>query len=182
VADRASPVATRGLAHSAPLIVASPVVLGVAWVLWAVSDRLLWIGPLDRAAFGWLVVLPLLVLTTPVAADTWDGLDRRGRIAAGLALGASVAAVLSALLAGDRLAVECQSGPALVGPVEVIARSLVAGTVAGAQVAAVLITQQVRPRMSFQRWAAGALAGAAAWTAALAITMVMTPFAMCPRP
>jgi hypothetical protein len=152
-------------------------------VSWAISDRLLWIGPLDRAAFGWLVVIPLLVLTTPVAADSWDGLDRRGRKAAGLALGASVAAVVATMLAGDRIAVDCQFGPALVGPVEVVVRSLVAGAVSGgAQVAAVLITQQVRPRKSFQRWAAGTLLGAAAWTATLFSIMVATPFAMCPRP
>jgi hypothetical protein len=47
---------------AAPLAVAA-----AAYVLWWVSDRLLYIGPIDRAAFGWAVVIPVW-LTAPIAA------------------------------------------------------------------------------------------------------------------
>jgi hypothetical protein len=48
-------------------IVAPLVVVDVAYLLWAVSDRLLYVGPLDRATFGWLVVVPVW-LAAPIAA------------------------------------------------------------------------------------------------------------------
>ena len=35
-------------------------VLGVVYAIWWISDRLVIIGPIDRATFGWLVVVPLL--------------------------------------------------------------------------------------------------------------------------
>jgi hypothetical protein len=40
---------------------------GLSYTLWWISHRLVMIGPLDRAAFGWSVVIPVW-LAAPVAA------------------------------------------------------------------------------------------------------------------
>ena len=47
-------------------------VAGIAYLLWWISDRLLYVGPLDRAALGWVVVIP-----TWIAAPAVAGLLRR---------------------------------------------------------------------------------------------------------
>ncbi|MHB8958379.1 MAG: hypothetical protein ACYDAN_01980 [Candidatus Limnocylindrales bacterium] len=56
--DAASPDTNRlprfDVATAVPLAVA-----GLAHALWSVSDRLGYIGPLDKAAFGWAVVIPV---------------------------------------------------------------------------------------------------------------------------
>jgi len=69
----------------------------LAYMLWAISDRLVYIGPLDPAAFGWAVVTPLW-LSSPVAAGfIWRSLTPgHTRIAAGVvgAVTSSVAALL----------------------------------------------------------------------------------------
>jgi hypothetical protein len=84
--------------------IAVPIVLvaaasGLSWF----SDQTLTIGPLDRTAFGWVIVVPLW-LSAPVAAGfVWRSLDGRQTKLAGLA----VASIVSGrrrprLLAVDR--------------------------------------------------------------------------------
>jgi hypothetical protein len=51
--------------------------IGLAYVLWWVSDRLLYVGPLVRATFGWLVVMPVWWLSPAVAAFLWRRLPPR---------------------------------------------------------------------------------------------------------
>lgn len=53
------------VAAAAPLVVA-----GLAFALWLISDRLGGIGPLDRATFGWSVVVPIWMLA-PLATAGW---------------------------------------------------------------------------------------------------------------
>lgn len=50
---------------------------GLAYLLSWVSDRLLYIGPFDRAAFGWFVVVPVWALTPLAAAVAWRAIDAR---------------------------------------------------------------------------------------------------------
>ena len=52
----------RGEAGRVALGVAVPLVLlALVYALWWVSNELLYVGPLDRAAFGWSVVIPLWI-------------------------------------------------------------------------------------------------------------------------
>jgi hypothetical protein len=157
-------------------------VLGTAWILWAVSDALLRIGPLDRAAFGWLVVVPLLVIAVPVAGEAWDGLDRGGRTLAALALAVSVAAVVATALSRAFLSVDCQTGP-LWAPTELVVRSIVVSAVAGgAYAVGGLLTIGSGPSWSARRWIIGSGIGigvGVAWLIAFTLAM---PFAMCARP
>jgi hypothetical protein len=53
--------------------------------LWWTSDRLVYIGPLDRATFGWLIVVPVWSLTPVAAAAAGRPLEpRQSRAAAGV--------------------------------------------------------------------------------------------------
>jgi hypothetical protein len=74
-----------------PLLIAMAIPLGllaVAYALWTISDRLLQIGPLDRAAFGWIVVVPVALLAPGVAGLAWARLSVESRVFAALVVGA----------------------------------------------------------------------------------------------
>lgn len=61
----------RNGAHLALGVAASLATVALGYALWSVSDRLLYIGPLDRAAFGWAVVVPVWALAPVAAALAW---------------------------------------------------------------------------------------------------------------
>jgi len=78
--------------------VAAPlVVLVVAYGLWLISDALLYVGPLDRAAFGWAVVMPVGFASPVVAGFAWRTLDRRGTVIAAATFTIVVATLAAAL-------------------------------------------------------------------------------------
>lgn len=82
------------------LAIAIPLaLLALAYALWAISDRLLWIGPFDRAAFGWVFVIPIWWLAPGLAGLAWSRMpDMRWGFAA-LIVSGIVAAVSGILLA-----------------------------------------------------------------------------------
>jgi len=90
-----SPLEPRALAVG----IAGPLgVVALAYILWWVSDRLLYIGPFDRAAFGWAVVMPLWWLSPAVAALLWRRLPPRGHTIAAAAIATSLAAFAVVLM------------------------------------------------------------------------------------
>ena len=88
--------ARLGFAVAAPLAA-----LAAAYVLWRMSNELLWIGPLDRAAFGWLVVVPVWALAPVAAASASRALSMRASAFVNLGLAIGVA-VPVAVVAGNR--------------------------------------------------------------------------------
>jgi len=94
----------------ASAIVVPLALVGVAYLLWVVSDRLLYVGPFDRATFGWLVIVPAW-LAAPIAAGfAARRLDPSERRLAALATGAVVAGV-GAILFWQAVAFpDCQFG------------------------------------------------------------------------
>lgn len=117
----AVPVAGRWLAFAAPMVL-----LGIAWVAWTISDRMLWIGPMDRAFFGWAVVVPLFMLVAPVAAVAWRSLDRRAQFLAAGAVCAATTVVGAVVLARDIGSAACDTAP-----LRSVFDGFVAGTVVG---------------------------------------------------
>jgi hypothetical protein len=107
----------------------------LAYVLWWISDRLLYIGPLDRAKFGWLVVMPVWSITPVAAGYAWRTLDQRqSAVAAGVVALTLTAA--SAVLFWIAIAFpNCQFG-AVRTPAEWIVPSVVVGIVIGGGFAA----------------------------------------------
>lgn len=73
--------------------------LALAYALWAISDRLLQIGPLDRAAFGWIVVVPISSLAPGVAGLAWAPMPARRQRTAAILVGGVVALASGVLLA-----------------------------------------------------------------------------------
>ena len=72
-------------------------VVALAYGLWSLSDRLLYIGPLDRAAFGWAVVIPVWIGGPVSAAFAWRPLARRDTWIAAAGFGIIVSAVSAVL-------------------------------------------------------------------------------------
>jgi hypothetical protein len=75
------------------LAVAVPLgVVVLAYALWWLSDRLLYVGPFDRATFGWGVVIPVWLASPVVAAFAWRTLASGQQDRASLLFGSIVAA------------------------------------------------------------------------------------------
>ena len=81
------------LALGAPLAV-----VGIAAALWLISDLLVQVGPLDRATFGWAVVVPLWATAPFAAAIAWRRLSSRTRRLAAFACGLIVGIPVSILV------------------------------------------------------------------------------------
>lgn len=118
----------------------------LAYLLWWASDRLVIIGPLDRATFGWLVVIPVWALTPFAAALAWRAIDTRSvlRVAAVTGLLMSAAAALLFWLAPasslcDNDAVRTAAASIL--PALVVGLTVGAGFAAACLAATVLLRQ-----------------------------------------
>lgn len=86
----------------APLLVAA-----LASALIMISNHLIYIGPIDRATFGWAVPMPMWFLTPAVAAYRWRGAPRADRFAAAVMAGGVVALVTGGLLWGTAVSGSC---------------------------------------------------------------------------
>jgi hypothetical protein len=157
--------------------------VALAYLLWWISDRLVVIGPLDRATFGWLVVVPVWALTPTMAAYAWRALEAEETwlVAAAVALIMAALAALLFWLAGAFP--DCDFG-ALRTPAEWILPSVIVGLVIGGGFAATcLVTVAV---LRGGRWWSALLVGAgSALTLVLLAIMVAAPLMMsggCQRP
>lgn len=103
--------------------------LAVAYASWAISDRLLWIGPFDRAAFGWTFVMPIAWLAPGIAGLGWSRMPSARRRIAALIVGAAVAGVSGVLLAHSITFANCAP---VVSWIDNLPASLVIGAVIGA--------------------------------------------------
>lgn len=89
-----------------------PLFLGaLAYGLWLLSDRLGSVGPLDKATFGWSVVIPVWLATPVVAAFTWRSLSDAGRNRAALLVGLVIAVTSTFLLFAAVAYPICDTGP-----------------------------------------------------------------------
>lgn len=90
-----------------PLLVA-PILVVTATVLLAISNAMVYVGPFDRATFGWLVPIPMLLVAPGIAglAARWSGY-RPAALAIGL-VGVCLGLLLTGLLVAtvDRLGCE----------------------------------------------------------------------------
>lgn len=132
--------------------------LALAYALWAISDRLLWIGPFDRAAFGWIVVAPLSWLAPGIAGLAWSGMPASRRLVAALIVGGLVAVVSAALVANAIDFAKCAPVSSIA---EVLPASLAIGVVIGLGPAlGALVAASVAGRMSgLSRVAAAVVTG-----------------------
>jgi hypothetical protein len=106
-------------------------VLGLAYALWWISDRLVQIGPIDRAVFGWVVVVPVWAAAPLAAALAWRGLSDRQTVAAASILGGTISAVAALLFWMAVAHPDCQFGPSHPASAWMLP-SLIVGVVIGA--------------------------------------------------
>lgn len=110
--------------------IATPLaLLSLAYALWAVSDRLLQIGPFDRAAFGWIFVMPVWLLAPGVAGLAWSRRPATSDAVATLIVGGAVAAASGLLLANSITFANCAP---VVSWTDNLPASLAIGAVIGA--------------------------------------------------
>lgn len=82
-----------------------------AYVLWFISDRLVVIGPLDRAAFGWAVVIPVWLAVPVVGAFIWQPLTLQAARVAAIGVGLAITVVASVLFWESVAFPDCPGGP-----------------------------------------------------------------------
>ncbi|MGH2456230.1 MAG: hypothetical protein ACRDHD_08245 [Candidatus Limnocylindria bacterium] len=175
---RRSGQSRRAITALAPLGLAA-----LAFGLWWVSDRLVQVGPLDRAAFGWLVVVPVWAATPVVAALAWRRLTAAALGAAALVLAWTVgiaAAVLFWLGVADS---SCDFG-AVRAPIDWVLPSAVVGMVIGGGLALGGLAASILARRGHGWWAVATGAGSAVAVLFLAV-LVATSFIVtggCQRP
>jgi hypothetical protein len=115
-------------------VVAPLAVVGLAALLWFSSERLVSIGPLDRATFGWAVVVPLWVAAPIDAGFAWQPLERRSRLLAAAASGVVLGGTLTVVLWLDAVGVSCEFGATRAG-VDWIGPTSVVGLAVGGALA-----------------------------------------------
>lgn len=138
--------------------IAAPLaIIGLAYGLWWISDRLLYVGPLDRAAFGWAVVVPVWI-TAPVAAGfAWCRLAARERFLAAVVVGATISGAAATLFWRAVAYPDCQYP--IRTPGEWIVSSLIVGlSIGGGLVVSGLLASRLAQARRPWR-AAGAAAG-----------------------
>jgi hypothetical protein len=109
-------------------------VVGLAYLLWWISDRLVYVGPLDRAAFGWVVVIPTWIAAPALVGFVWRTLDQRTTLAVAALVGTMIAAVTALLLWQAIAFPACETG-AIRTPQEMALPALLIGSVVGGGVA-----------------------------------------------
>ena len=106
-------------------------VVGAAGGLWWASDRLGSIGPLDKATFGWLFVVPIWAAAPAITGFAWQDLAASARGRAAMASGVALGAVTALLLWLDVVNADCQLGLDRT-PLEFALPALVCGVATGA--------------------------------------------------
>ena len=154
----------RGSRSLATLVVA-PSLLVLALAIWFVSDRLVVIGPFDRATIGWAVVLPLLAIAPGAAALAGSGSTSQGLARFVVAVTSIVTGIVVVFgLASAITFVDCRPATS---PLEVVPRTLPTAFALGVGFA-ISATAAWRPALHAGRLAA-VLVGAAVWVVAAGI-------------
>jgi hypothetical protein len=157
--------------------------VALAYGLWWISDRLLYNGPLDRAQFGWLVVVPVWSLTPVAAAHAWRTLNsRQSTVAAGV-VGLLLTVASAVLFWAASAFPNCEFG-AVRTPGEWVIPSVIVGLAVGAGFAAACLGATAVAKRA--RWWAVLLVGAgSAFALVFVAILVAAPFLMsggCQRP
>lgn len=81
-----------------------------AALLWSLSDEVVVMGVLDPAAFGWLVIVPLLVSVPIVGGIALSRADRRAHWPVALALGGLTGVAVGGLFLRSVATADCDFG------------------------------------------------------------------------
>ena len=164
-------------------VVAPLAVAAAAYVLWWVSDQLLYIGPFDRAAFGWAVVIPVWLAAPVAAAFAWRRfISSETTIATGV-VAATIGVAAAILFWQSVSSPNCDFG-AIRTPSEFVLPSVILGAVIGGGlgVSALLALRAVQSGRRWQGVVIGASAEAVMVLVAIIVAGVMLIGPGCQRP
>ena len=141
-------MATFSTRQSRAAVFAGPLLVLAAIGVWYVSDRLIFVGPFDRAQIGWAVVVPLLALAPGVAglAEGQEEFEESSRLVANLTTVGIGMAATTTVLATVTFA-NCRP---VTNPLDILPQALVTGLLAAAAFAvpyrvAAYLSRRVRP-------------------------------------
>lgn len=166
----------------ARLAVVPVVVVAVAFALAVISDRFLYIGPIDRATFGWLVVIPLWAAAPTFAGFSWRGVASFSRLRLAAFGGLAIAGVAAVLLWQDAITPSTGCAPNHT-PLELIPPALAVGGVIGGGFALACWFASVE--IAGGRIGRGAIFGAVVQMLvipAASMLFLVGSFALCQRP
>ena len=146
-----------------------PLLLFAAFLVWYVSDRLVVIGPFDRAQIGWAVVAPLAALAPGVAALA----ERDGRlIRASRQVAASVSVGLGVFVLGAlAVTVTFANCRPVTSPMDVLPNAIPTALVAGASYWLAYLSAAGRVRQD--KVPLSVLVGAIVWLALAGLTVLV---------
>ena len=105
-------------------------VVAVAVALWWASDRMGHVGPLDKATFGWLFLVPIWAAAPAAAGFAWRSLAATTRRRAAIADGLVVGGIAGCLFWLNAVTADCQLGLART-PLEFVLPAIVCGVATG---------------------------------------------------
>jgi hypothetical protein len=115
-------VEAGGRSHSLATLIVAPLLLLLALAIWFVSDRLVTIGPFDRAQIEGVVVLPLIAIAPGAAAIAGSGSTSPGLVRLVVpAISAAIALFVVIGLAATITFIDCRP---VTSPLQVVPRTL----------------------------------------------------------
>jgi hypothetical protein len=158
-------------------------VIMVAYSLWWASDQLVWIGPLDRATFGWLVVVPVWLAAPIAGALAWQSLGPRASAAIALVVGVALAIPASGVLWQSVAHPACEFG-AIRSPEAMLPPTIVVGVILGVGLATGCFAAATSwpDGHPWRAVAVGALSQFVAGSAAVALAALTILGPACQRP
>ena len=181
-----APSTARSRHPRVPLIigVVAPLAFaGLAYALFLLSDRLGGIGPLDRAAFGWSITMPLWVAAPVIGGFTWARLPRLEALLVAMIAGVLAGGVAAVLLWQSIAFPDCAYGVAYT-PAERVPPALFFGAMIGGGMAlsGLATAGLARQRRRFLAVIAGVAAEVAAFFATIVVVGTMLAGPSCQRP
>jgi hypothetical protein len=92
-------------------LLAGPILFAIGVVLGFVSNAMIWIGPIDRATFGWAVVVPVCLVAPVLSGLVARRVGERAALLASLLAAAAIAVFFSWSLAANVTQLGCDPNP-----------------------------------------------------------------------
>lgn len=172
-----------GLGRDTIAVVAPLAIIALAYALWWISDRLLYIGPLDRAAFGWAVVIPVWIAAPIVGGFAWARVSGSAARRTALVVGGLIGMIAAGLFWQSVATPACEFG-AIRTPSEWIPGAALLGAVVGSGIGVSGLVAAAYVRRN-QRWRAVLLGAVTELTMvflAIAVAGTVLLGAGCQRP
>jgi hypothetical protein len=101
----------RPIAATSLALLAGPALFATGVVLGFVSNAMIWIGPIDRATFGWAVVVPMCLVAPVLSGLAARRVGEQAALLASLLAAAAIAVFFAWSLAANVTQIGCDRNP-----------------------------------------------------------------------